>query len=103
MGRPGTCKTRRAVLGPRQVAHGPTRHGPFNKWAVPARYWNGQARDRRSSDRDGNGSGSGRVERKPARKEVAQGWKMTPAPAGENSHPHPHPSGFGWVSDDRRV
>lgn len=55
--------------------------------------------------RDGNGSGSGRVEKKPTR-ERTRGISPNPpvtTPAGEIPHPHPHPSGFGWVSGPRRV
>jgi hypothetical protein len=55
--------------------------------------------------RDGNGSGSDRVEQLPVREQRHCGYKFIPVPipAGRNSYLYPYPSGFGQVSGTHRV
>jgi hypothetical protein len=51
-------------------------------------------------NRDGNGSGSGRVEQIPARERTRghSSYPPTSVPAGKISYPCPNPSGFGYLS-----
>jgi hypothetical protein len=59
--------------------------------------WLTTAKVAASSARDGNGLGSGRVDRKPDLQKIIVGLNLTPKPAPVGAIWHSNPSGFGCL------